>query len=105
MNTTQSQTQDPIENALCDADELLKAAADMGDDAFRKLRERVRESVQAARAKIDDLGDEVTETAVNAAENLGRHVQERPVSMLAGFTIGALALGFATGYACAVRRA
>jgi len=83
---------DELRNVVTQAEELLHAIGDHSDDTLGALRQRVHESVDAARARLADMEEEtarMTDRAATAAEN---YVQENPWAAVAiGAGIGLVA--------------
>ena len=57
-----------------DAEEVLQAAAGQGSERFDELRERAKESLGAARARLEVAGD----TAREAAREIDAQVRRNP---------------------------
>lgn len=69
------------------AEALLEALADEGDAKLARLRERVAGSIDAAKARLDDLAADSERARERAADALERFLTENP------WTLAALAAG------------
>ncbi len=74
------------------AEALLEALAGDGDTRLDPLRERVSESIQAARARLEEIESAANRATERAAQALERWMRENPWTAVAvGAGIGLLA--------------
>jgi ElaB/YqjD/DUF883 family membrane-anchored ribosome-binding protein len=105
MNTTAtpaanaSDTRDRVAASLRhmvdEADQLLKAAADAGDEKFDQARIRLEHQLRSLRMQLDELEDKAVYRARQAARRADETVHSHPygamgVAAAAGLLIGVL---------------
>jgi ElaB/YqjD/DUF883 family membrane-anchored ribosome-binding protein len=78
-----------LRRLIGEAEDLLRSAADTGDEAFNAARERVSEQVRHMRDELEDLEDKAARNARRAARAADRAVHEHPY--------GAMGLAAAVG--------
>lgn len=82
------------------AEALLDAISDEGDPKLSSLRERVAESIDAARTHVDEMQNDAERASEKAAAAFARWIEQNPWTAVA---IGAGA-GLAIGLLLASRR-
>lgn len=75
---TNEQLRDHFKDALSDAEALVKATADLGGDTLGEARNRARESVRIAKARLAEAQDVVVQKARGAANATDAYVRESP---------------------------
>lgn len=93
---TNEQLNSRFKSALADAEELVKATADMGDENISRLRKRAAESLQSAKVKMADAQEAVRAKATAAADVIDSKVRENPweaigIGAAAGLVVGVIA--------------
>lgn len=78
-----------LRRLIGEAEDLLQAAADTGDEAFDTARERVSEQVRHMREELEDLEEAASRRARRAARAADRAVHDHPY--------GAMGLAAAVG--------
>jgi ElaB/YqjD/DUF883 family membrane-anchored ribosome-binding protein len=74
-----------------DAEELLQATAGQGSAQIRELRERAEASLGAARARLQEAGDEAREAAREVDEQVRAHPWAAVgIAAAAGLVLGLL---------------
>lgn len=96
-NETTNALRNPFKSAITDAEELVKAAATLGDENFARLRTKAEDSIRAAKAKVSETQDSVRLRAMYAAEAVDRRVSENPWETVGVVAVTSLALGFIAG--------
>jgi len=81
---------------LEDAEALLTATAGQVGDKVQRVRDRAQESVKAARRRLLEVEEELTERAKAAAKETDRYVHESPwqavgIAAGVGFILGLMA--------------
>lgn len=83
---------DELRNVVTQAEELLHALGDGGDEALGTLRQRVYASVDAARARLAGMEEDTARMTDRAASAAETYVQENPWAAVAiGAGIGIVA--------------
>jgi ElaB/YqjD/DUF883 family membrane-anchored ribosome-binding protein len=93
-------TNSAFKSALSDAEDLVKAAASLGDENFSRLRTKAEQSLRDAKSRIAEAQDGVRLRAMYAAEAVDRKVSAHPWESMGIVAAAALALGFAAGLSC-----
>ena len=80
---------------VADAEELLKATASQAGEKASAARERIQETLAAAKARLDAAESEVIEKAKQAAKATDEYVQDNPwkavgVAACVGVIVGML---------------
>ena len=80
---------------VADAEELLKATASQAGEKASAARERIQETLVAAKARLDAAESEVIEKAKQAAKATDEYVQDNPwkavgVAACVGVIVGML---------------
>lgn len=75
------------------AEALLEAISDEGDPKLGSLRERVSESIDTARAHLDEMQNETERATEKAAVALARWIEENPWTAVAIGAGAGLAIG------------
>jgi ElaB/YqjD/DUF883 family membrane-anchored ribosome-binding protein len=69
---------DDLRSVVADAEMLMSATAHDASDKAREARKRATESVEQARARLDELEDELKRRAKAAADDANRYVRDNP---------------------------
>ena len=93
---TAAQLMDDLRAVVENAEALLKATSGQAGDRIDEARLRAEGAIKDARARLDDLGDDVTARARHAARQADRYVHDNPWPSIAvaagvGFVLGLLA--------------
>jgi ElaB/YqjD/DUF883 family membrane-anchored ribosome-binding protein len=75
---TNEQLREHFQDALADAEALVKATADMSGEGLAQLRTKARESVRLAKARLTEAQDVVVQTARGAAGTTDAYVRDSP---------------------------
>lgn len=75
---TNEQLREHFKDALSDAEALVKATADLGGDTLGEARNRARESVRIAKARLAEAQDVVVQKARGAANATDAYVRDSP---------------------------
>jgi ElaB/YqjD/DUF883 family membrane-anchored ribosome-binding protein len=84
---------------VADVELLLKATANQSGDKFTEVRNKVDESLKAARASIEEAEVELLETTKAAAKVTDEYVHDKPWQSV-GLAVG---IGFIVGWLSARR--
>jgi ElaB/YqjD/DUF883 family membrane-anchored ribosome-binding protein len=82
---------------VADAEALLKATANTGDDKLAKLRAKAEESLNIAKARLMDAQATVLARAKEAAKATDEYVHENPWKAIGGTAGVGLAIGVVIG--------
>ena len=88
-----------LRNVVADAEAMLSATAEGASDKAHDARKRAAESVEQARARLDELETELKKRAEKAADDANRYVRDNPWQAIG---VGA-AIGFLLGLAISRR--
>jgi ElaB/YqjD/DUF883 family membrane-anchored ribosome-binding protein len=80
---TNEQLREHFQDALADAEALVKATADMSGDGLAQVRTKARESVRLAKARLAEAQDVVVQKARGAANATDAYVRESPWEAIA----------------------
>jgi ElaB/YqjD/DUF883 family membrane-anchored ribosome-binding protein len=69
---------DDLRTVVADAEALLSATAEGAGEKAHDARRRAAESVEQARARLDELETELKKRAEKAADDAGRYVRDNP---------------------------
>ena len=75
---TNEQLREHFQDALADAEALVKATADMSGEGLAQIRTKARESVRIAKARLADAQDVVVQKARGAANATDTYVRDSP---------------------------
>jgi ElaB/YqjD/DUF883 family membrane-anchored ribosome-binding protein len=75
---TNEQLRAHFEDALADAEALVKATSDMSGEGLAQVRTKARESVRIAKARLGDAQDMVVQKARGAANATDAYVRDSP---------------------------
>jgi ElaB/YqjD/DUF883 family membrane-anchored ribosome-binding protein len=75
---TNEQLREHFQDALADAEALVKATADLSGDSLTAARTRARESVRVARQRLEETGDALAQKARGAANATDAYVRDSP---------------------------
>jgi len=85
---------DDLRVVAADVEELLKATANQTGERVAEARRRAEDSLQSARARLDEMGREMKARAGDAAHATDRYVHDKPWQAI---SVGA-GLAFLLGY-------
>ena len=91
--TSTRRLMDDLRTVVADAEKLLNATAHDASDKARDAHKRASESVEQARARLDELEKEFKARAKAAADDANRYVRDNPwqsigIAAAAGLVVG-----------------
>jgi len=84
-----------LRQVIRDAEELLRATANVAGEKVAQVRARAEESLRNARARLAEMGDDLSVQARDAADCTDRYVRTNPwaamgIAAAAGLLLGVL---------------
>ena len=75
---TNEQLREHFQDALADAEALVKATSEMSGEGLAQVRTKARDSVRVAKARLADAQDVVVQKARGAANATDAYVRDSP---------------------------
>lgn len=82
-----------LRNVVSEAERLLRALGEDGNEALHQLRERVHGAVDAAKVRLADLEQQATDAAKRASVQANTYTRENPWTVVGGALGAGLLLG------------
>ena len=83
FEVTNEQLRAHFRDALCDAEALVKATADLSGEGLGEARTRARDSLRVAKAKLDETQEAFLLRARGAANSTDAYVRDSPWEAIA----------------------
>lgn len=83
FEVTNEQLRQHFQEALADAEALVKATSDLSADGLGEIRAKARESLRIAKARMEDTHDALMRGARNAADTTDSFVRDSPWEAIA----------------------